>query len=227
MYSGAALHRLSIVAATGIVATCLVSVWATMLPALAELLWLRRMLSLADATALHDAAGPSTAASAALLVSGVLFMLWLGRARRHLAEFDGRPIYSPGWTVGAWLIPIANLIMPGLVVADVARWSTADETVRRQLRRLVWVWWACYGTQSLGGSVLSIMRRQATIAVDRLAWVVLGQLLCWCLFLAAGALAIQMMRAIGRAQAMRAAASTAEPDPSVFPAFTMDDVRPA
>lgn len=238
MYNGTALHRLSIVAAIGIVVTSAVNLWVNALPSLADLLFLSGVMDRRPAAALYTAAGPPILASLALLVSGVLFLLWLGRARRHLTGFDARPHYSPGWTVGAWFIPIGNIIMPGLVVADVARCSTDQATTRRRLVRLVWIWWACYASQYVGSFVVSLARTQVIRSNDD-AWLGIddprttfelvnsAELAMRALFVAAGVLAILMMRAIGQAQAVRAADATTEPDPADFPAFTMDDVRPA
>ena len=79
------------------------------------------------------------------LVAGVLFLVWLARARRNLLEFRGEERkFTPGWTIGAWLIPIANLVLPGLVTADIAEGSSTDPATVRRLRTLVWFWWGCY-----------------------------------------------------------------------------------
>jgi hypothetical protein len=53
----------------------------------------------------------------------VAFLTWLHRASTNLWN-AGRPMkWRPGWTIGAWLIPIANLVLPLLVFREVDRQS--------------------------------------------------------------------------------------------------------
>lgn len=232
MYDGIALHRLFVVAAIGVGVTSALNVWANAVPPLADLLYLSDVLKADAAASLYAAAGPEVLSSMALLVTGVLFLLWQGRARRHLMDFDARPKYSPGWTVGAWLIPLGNIVMPALVMRDIAQWSTNDEATRRRLSRLIWLWWACYVGPYVGTFAAPIARRQIfSLDVDgqRTALILIngGTVALRMLFVAAGVLLILLMRAMGRAQTARAAETTTEPDPADFPAFTMDEVRPA
>lgn len=51
------------------------------------------------------------------------FVTWLHQARRHARRLGGALEWSPGWTVGGWLVPVANLVIPYLVVRDVRRVS--------------------------------------------------------------------------------------------------------
>src|SRR6266508_1341940 len=81
------------------------------------------------------------------LVAGVWFLVWLYRARSNLGAFyDAYPRLSTGLVIGAWLLPVANLILPGMVVADTARESVppAEPRRRRRLVALVWSWWTVY-----------------------------------------------------------------------------------
>jgi len=86
--------------------------------------------------------------------AGICFVVWLYRARANLIAFpDAYPRLSPGLTIGAWFIPVANLLLPAFVVADTARESVpADEPRRRRrLRALVWFWWISY----IGASIVA------------------------------------------------------------------------
>src|SRR6266545_3004201 len=51
-----------------------------------------------------------------------------------------------GMGVGSWFLPVANLVLPGMVVADAARESVppGDPRRRRRLVALVWSWWTVY-----------------------------------------------------------------------------------
>jgi len=222
MYNGTALHRLFLVAATGIGVVCALSLWTDLTPAAANLLYDFNVISAATLVAIYDTVPTQTLSTLVLLVAGVLFLLWLGRSRRHLIDFDTRPEYSPGWTVGAWIIPLANFILPALVVADIARNSTTDVSTgptRRGLLTLVWTWWGGYTIHSVGAVA-------TRLPLDPIAADVVV-LVCGVAYLGAGVLAVLMMRAVGRAQAVRAADVTPEPDPAHFPTFTVDEIRPA
>lgn len=51
----------------------------------------------------------------------VCFLMWLYRASDNLRAFNSwsRPEYSPGWAVGSFFIPFANLFMPYQAVKEV------------------------------------------------------------------------------------------------------------
>jgi hypothetical protein len=87
----------------------------------------------------------------------VLFIIWLFRAAKN-NEALGREgaRFGPGWSIGSWFIPLANLVIPVLLVQDLWRGSNAG--VARGGRgwrnasgsALVWWWWAAW--------ILSIVR---------------------------------------------------------------------
>ncbi|HEX8197618.1 MAG TPA: DUF4328 domain-containing protein [Pyrinomonadaceae bacterium] len=55
----------------------------------------------------------------------VFFLLWLYRCYKNLAALkSGSPEYTPGWAIGWWFIPFANLIKPLGVVRDL--WNESD-----------------------------------------------------------------------------------------------------
>ncbi len=78
----------------------------------------------------------------AMLISAVaagLFIGWLARARAN-ADQLGPHRFSPGWEIGSWFLPFANLVIPGRVVADVWR---ASATPKQQYVSTapVTAWW--------------------------------------------------------------------------------------
>jgi hypothetical protein len=80
----------------------------------------------------------------------VALLVWLHRARVNLAGIPGaQPSWGPGWTVGAWFIPVANLLLVPAVVADVARNSGAAEPRRPHLGALAVYWWIFWALGSL------------------------------------------------------------------------------
>jgi hypothetical protein len=71
------------------------------------------------------------------------FIFWLYRARSNLDVLRGAmPQWRAEWIALCWIIPFANLVLPGAVVADVARNSVDDyEHAVDRVSRLAWAWW--------------------------------------------------------------------------------------
>lgn len=192
------LRRLTHVTAAGIVAVCVMHMWSTF------------AFQPTDPTA---KALISFGTLAAVAATGLMFLLWSARARNHLLLFKGEArSFTVGWVVGAWFIPVVNLILPALVIADLARGSTTEPAVRRKLQALVWAWWICL----IGGQVMSVRSVRG-------APFQLGQLIGSALYLAAGYFVVELMYQIVRAQQARFSISTG-PDPADFPTFTVGDV---
>jgi hypothetical protein len=82
----------------------------------------------------HDADDLVQAASGILAFLGfviyVLIIIWTYRAAKN-NEALGRPYprLKPGWAIAGWLIPLANLVIPVLILQDL--WRGSDVTTRR------------------------------------------------------------------------------------------------
>lgn len=62
----------------------------------------------------------------ALLAAGLAWLLWQHRAHANLRALGVPGLrFSPGWAVGWWFVPLANLVMPYLAVRELWRASTA------------------------------------------------------------------------------------------------------
>lgn len=58
------------------------------------------------------------------LFVAVTFIVWLYRARNNLVHWGFAAMkWRPGWAIGGWLLPVANLVIPKLVVDTV--WSAS------------------------------------------------------------------------------------------------------
>lgn len=78
----------------------------------------------------------------------IVLMVWLWRARKNVDAMVGAaPRWTAGWTIGAWFIPLANLVLVPLVIVDVVRHSL-DEQRARRTTAVVWAW---AGVQLVGG----------------------------------------------------------------------------
>jgi Domain of unknown function (DUF4328) len=97
------------------------------------------------------------------IVIVVLFIVWQFRAAKNNEALDRqRARFGPGWSIGAWFIPLANLVIPVMIMQDL--WRGATATVPRgdpEWRRargswLIGVWWAVW--------LLSLLRYGASNA---------------------------------------------------------------
>ena len=72
----------------------------------------------------------------------IAWLVWCYRANVNLRLLSGVPMkFTPGWAVGWWFIPFANLVMPYRVVKEIWRVSHGP---RSTSHALVGWWWALY-----------------------------------------------------------------------------------
>lgn len=81
----------------------------------------------------------TVAGLAVLLVTGVLFIIWLFQAHRSDAMDPADLNHASGWAIGGWFVPILSLWRPYGVVQDVHR-AGSD----RQESTFVMVWWLSF-----------------------------------------------------------------------------------
>ena len=61
------------------------------------------------------------------IVTGIVFLVWVYRAYNNLSALKARNLqFSPGWAVGWWFIPFANLVKPFQVVREIFNESDPD-----------------------------------------------------------------------------------------------------
>ncbi len=63
----------------------------------------------------------------------VLFCMWVHRAYKNLPALGNPPKYlnySPRWAVGSFFIPLANLILPYIIIKEI--WDRSDPRVRTE-----------------------------------------------------------------------------------------------
>jgi hypothetical protein len=105
------------------------------------------------------------------LASLAVLIVWLYFARSNVDVLPGsQPDWSLGWTIGSWFTPILNLVLPAIVIADVARNSTDEIAGRETTRQVgrVYGWWALQFAQALGGLAWQAFLTPIVIAgVDR------------------------------------------------------------
>lgn len=82
---------------------------------------------------------------AAVVPAAALTIWWTYRVRRNLDALGARPRFAAGWAVAGWLIPVANLVLPYLVLREVLvlrEGLVPGEVARdRTATRLLVGWW--------------------------------------------------------------------------------------
>jgi hypothetical protein len=97
-----------------------------------------------------SAYGAAGWAGLCMWLAGVLFIIWIYKAYRS-AESRGATErrWGPGWAIGGWFIPFANLVIPKMVVNEIDRMSNPESGAPpiddrwKRLRRMRSsdVWW--------------------------------------------------------------------------------------
>ncbi|MCU1457513.1 MAG: hypothetical protein JWL73_1605 [Actinomycetia bacterium] len=82
----------------------------------------------------------SNLGSLAVVVCGVLFIIWAYRSAKTARGLGIHGPWGPGWFIGGWFIPIANLVIPYLCIKSLL---PPDAPGRRTVR----LWWAFYVAQ--------------------------------------------------------------------------------
>jgi hypothetical protein len=81
---------------------------------------------------------------AVMLAAEIVWLFWQHHATENLwARGYGGLQIRPGWAVGWWFIPIANLFMPCIAMLELDRRSTPDGMPRRA-SPLIGAWWAAW-----------------------------------------------------------------------------------
>ncbi|MFG3188668.1 DUF4328 domain-containing protein [Streptomyces omiyaensis] len=146
------------------------------------------------------------AAACAILATAVVFVVWFHRVRRNAGVFaPDTQTRTPGWAVGAWFIPFANLWIPRQIAVEVWRASRQDPYAADGARELTVLnaWWTCFVAglvlDRLSGTLYDRAETLDALATAA-AWSVAG-----CVFAAAaGVLAILFVRRLTSMQHAKA-----------------------
>ena len=139
----------------------------------------------------------------------VFFLLWLYRCYTNLAALkSGSPEYTPGWAVGWWFIPFANLIKPLGVVRDL--WNESDPDFDPELNflsnsvgtpALLGWWWAFWLLSNFSANISG--RFTDLESAGGIQTFSIGLIIASLFGIAAAALAILVVKNITRRQEAR------------------------
>jgi hypothetical protein len=126
-------------------------------------------VTLAEATASDNRVAASARLWLVLFAATVvLWLIWQHRAHANLKATGVTGLeYSPGWAVGWWLIPIANLWKPFQVNRELWKASGGDYDWRSlPTWPLVGWWWASYILVGVLGRIAAAARNGAETASE-------------------------------------------------------------
>ncbi len=139
------------------------------------------------------------------IACGVVFIVWTRTAYRTVLAMD--PVgnnWSPGWAIGAWFIPLANWVIPRLLLSEVERMShpasgrrpIGDRWRQSPTDGLGRLWWAFFITANITWSTSLTAQGYilSDLAFERWVMVEIG---AGFLFVVAAVLAAPYVRRIG------------------------------
>src|SRR5262245_35859116 len=87
------------------------------------------------------------------LATAVPFLLWVYRTNRNARALGAEGMtYSPGWSVGWFFVPLANLVMPFLVVREIWKASSVCSGAnwrQASVSPVFSAWWAVSVARSI------------------------------------------------------------------------------
>ncbi|WRZ92117.1 DUF4328 domain-containing protein [Streptomyces sp. NBC_01007] len=106
-----------------------------------------------------------------MFLAVVLFLVWLARSRRNAQLLSPRSsVPTPGWTIGAWFVPLVNLVAPRRLVLDIGRASSTSWEEKRDTT-LVNLWWAAWVAHGL------VLLTASQVAPGSMAFLVVAEVL--------------------------------------------------
>jgi hypothetical protein len=105
------------------------------------------------------------------VVSGIVWLVWQHRAQANLhAAGVQRLRFTPGWAVGWWFVPFANLVKPFQTVREL--WKASDPATHDRLEAKTWPvvgwWWGGYLAFNVLDAIASAYFGDESATVDPL-----------------------------------------------------------
>lgn len=134
----------------------------------------------------------------ALLATIIVYCCWIHRANRNARALGAADMqFTPGWCVGWWFIPVANIFKPYQAVAELFRASDPDAGEHwrtASVPAMLGTWWACWIICNvLGNLSLKLSLREDPDMVTAGLWVDVIAAPIW---VVAALLALKILRTI-------------------------------
>lgn len=140
-----------------------------------------------------------------VLLVGPVFVTWLWRAAKNQQALGRAPErLGPGWAIAGWFIPLANFVIPVLIVQDLWRGSSvsiARDDPRWRIADRSWLvggWWGLFlvALFAISGEPADSPGLRLAFLEQRNALALIGSLAC----VAAAVLGILVVRELSRRQ---------------------------
>lgn len=143
----------------------------------------------------------------------VAFLLWLHRSAKNLPALGNPPSrveFTPGWAVGWFFVPLANLFMPYKAVREV--WEKSDPAIKTEVdlaftpaasTPLLLGWWVSWIAMNVMGRATSRLGRDAA-TIETMVWATWVDVVGDLVGIVSAVLAIFVVRGIARRQEERA-----------------------
>ncbi len=145
------------------------------------------------------------------LAQVIVGVIWMGRAYGNAQALGARGLsWSPGWAIGSWFIPFANLVIPFLIMTEIWKASDPRATEPEAWRSLptpgwmiaLWVLWvASFLVSVVLGFALAIGSALGSLSYLEQVLLNLPGVL---LYLAAGVLFLNYVSKVHERQTLRA-----------------------
>lgn len=104
----------------------------------------------------------------AFLPTMVIFLMWIHRMCRNCHGFGASGMeFTPGWAVGWYFIPIANLVKPYSAMKEI--WQVSSDPAqwpRTPASSLLGFWWGAWVLASVMGNVLTRLSMMDDIQIE-------------------------------------------------------------
>jgi hypothetical protein len=167
-------------------------------------------VAVADVTAGENRTAVAALAQfVALFATAIAFIVWFRRAYRNTAGLGASGMrYKPGWSIGAWFVPILTLFRPKQITNDI--WRASDPELPRhattwqanEVHGLIHWWWAIW----IVATVFSNISTNFYLTAETLSEQLLASSMAAVanmVFIVAAVLAILIVRAITIRQEQR------------------------
>jgi len=134
----------------------------------------------------------------ALIACFILVGRWIYRANANAHRLSADMTISPGWAVGWFFVPVANLVMPYQAMKEAWRESqeAAGQFDEVESPLLPW-WWGLWIGSNVVANLSLMMGGRAPDALEAAPW---ADLVAGFLNIGAGLVLIQVMKRLSRAQ---------------------------
>ena len=97
------------------------------------------------------------------IVSGVLILRWIYQANQNVRQFGAKDmVFSPGWSIGFYFIPIVSLWKPYQAMKEI--WQASQNPTNwpaEKVSSILGIWWFFWIANSIAGQAAFRMSRRA------------------------------------------------------------------